>query len=397
MTIDNLLLKIVNFSSKPIEEILPARDCNVLKNLSAAISSRLFVTENQGRLIIKILRENSEKLPDFKDEVLQEIATPTWSRSFRQIEQLKKLFIKKNEEQDLEIFIEITYNQEIRKILQNLAKSVTGLIYTGRDGQWSANLTEQNIVQIYETLAPLGFDIDSTIKNHYETIKSWSKTEVENRFLITNITHTNFQKAITADLGIDTDIDQNIINDRSIRYQYTTEKPRNFGENLTENIANRTGTKIWIDKNQHSLDEVLSSLIELRRMPLLVVFDTIINNKNLENLENLSKSMKKVGIDKNVGIYFRLPNDELGKKFNSVIADNQYNKHLDEDLIVGVVSSGKIPKFFLKNAWRPMSVIALDTKMGLRHGKTSVYTNCCDLIIEYADEPSLLEKRFIIK
>jgi len=397
MTIDNLLLKIVNFSSKPIEEILPARDCNVLKNLSAAISSRLFVTENQGRLIIKILRENSEKLPDFKDEVLQEIATPTWSRSFRQIEQLKKLFIKKNEEQDLEIFIEITYNQEIRKILQNLAKSVTGLIYTGRDGQWSANLTEQNIVQIYETLAPLGFDIDSTIKNHYETIKSWSKTEVENRFLITNITHTNFQKAITADLGIDTDIDQNIINDRSIRYQYTTEKPRNFGENLTENIANRTGTKIWIDKNQHSLDEVLSSLIELRRMPLLVVFDTIINNKYLENLENLSKSMKKVGIDKNVGIYFRLPNDELGKKFNSVIADNQYNKHLDEDLIVGVVSSGKIPKFFLKNAWRPMSVIALDTKMGLRHGKTSVYTNCCDLIIEYADEPSLLEKRFIIK
>ena len=397
MTIDNLLLKIVNFSSKPIEGILSARDYNVLKKLSAAIGSRIFVTENQGRLIIKILQENSEKLSEFKDEILQEIAEPTWSRSFRQIEQIKKFFIKKNEEQEPTLFIEITYNQEIRKILQNLAKNVECLIYTGHDGQWSANLTESNIVKIYEELLPLEFEIDSTIKTHYDSIKSWSKSEVESQFLITNITHQNFQKAITTDLGINTNIDRNIINDRSVRYKYTTENPRNFGENLTENIANRSGTKIWVDKNQHTLDEVFASLIALKRMPVLIVFDTIINSKYLENLENLSKSLKNSGTDNNVGIYFRLPNDELGKRFNTVIADNKYNKQLDENLIVAAVSSGKIPKFFLKNAWRPMSVIALDTKMGLRHGKTSVYTNCCDLIIEYADEPSLLEKRLVIK
>jgi len=33
--------------------------------------------------------------------------------------------------------------------------------------------------------------------------------------------------------------------------------------------------------------------------------------------------------------------------------------------------------------------------MGLRHGKTSVYSNCCDLIVEYAEQPSLLEERKI--
>ena len=181
-----------------------------------------------------------------------------------------------------------------------------------------------------------------------------------------------------------------------MRYKYTTEKPRNFGENLTENIANRSTTKIWVDKNQHTLDEVFTSLVELKRFPVLVVFDTLVNNKYLENLEILSKSLKNSGIDKNVGIYFRLPNDELGKKFNSIISDNQYNKQLDTNLLVAGVSSGKIPKFFLKNAWRPMSVIALDTKMGLRHGKTSVYTNCCDLIIEYAEEKSMLEGRKIL-
>ena len=386
----------MNFTSPTIEELIIAKDARVLRSLASSVGNHSFITENQSKLLMKILRENSEKMPEFKEEILEQISNPTWSRSFRQIEQVKKFSIKKYEDQDLVLFIEITYNLEIRKILQNLAKSVNGLLYTGKDGLWVADLTEYNIVQIYETLEPLGFEIDSSIKTHYETIKSWSKTEVENRFLITNIEHSNFQKAITADLGMNTSIDQSIINDRSIRYKYTTEKPRNFGENLTEVIANRATTKVWIDKNQHSLTEVFDSILKLRRLPILVVFDTIVNNKYLENLEILSEAMKNVGIDDRVGIYFRLPNDEIGKKFNNFIATNQYNKHLDDTLIVAAVSSGKIPKFVLKNSWQPMAVIALDTKMGLRHGKTSVYANCCDLIIEYAEEKSMLEGRKIL-
>ena len=165
---------------------------------------------------------------------------------------------------------------------------------------------------------------------------------------------------------------------------------------MTENIANRTSTKIWVDKNQHTLTEVFDSLLKLRRLPVMVVFDSFSNSKYLENLEILSEAMKNVGIDDGVGIYFRLPNDDIGKKFNNFIAENHYNKRLDDTLIVAAVSSGKIPKFFLKNAWQPMSVIGLDTKMGLRHGKTSVYTNCCDLIIEYAEEKSMLEGRRIL-
>jgi hypothetical protein len=59
--------------------------------------------------------------------------------------------------------------------------------------------------------------------------------------------------------------------------------------------------------------------------------------------------------------------------------------------------SGKIPKFFLNNTWKPMSVIALDTKMGLRHGKTSVYSNCCDCIIEWSDADPMFDKKIILK
>jgi hypothetical protein len=396
MTIDNLLLKIVNFTEPAIETQIASRDSRMLRSLANSVLHHSFITENQSKLIVKILRENSEKITNFRDEILESLKSSSWSKPFRHIEQVKKFYIKKDHDGEPVLFIETSFNQEIRKILQNLAKTVVTLTTSSTVHHWSADLTEENIVFLVNALTPLEFEIDPVIQSYYETIKSWSKSEVERQFIITNIEHKNFQTAITNELGSVTAIGQNILNDRSMRYKYTTENPRNFGENLTENIANRTSTKIWIDKNQHSLSEIFTSLKELRRLPVLVVFDNVTNSRHLENLENLAKSMKNAGIDNNVGIYFRLSNDETGKKFNAIIADNQYNKRLDDTLSVAVVSSGKIPKFFIKTSWQPMSVIALDTKMGLRHGKTSVYTNCCDLIIEYAEEKSMLEGRKIL-
>ena len=395
MTVDNLLLKIVNFTEPTIEELIAPRDSKVLRSLATSIASNFFITENQGRLLVKILKENSKKMPNFSEEILNTLDVPSWSKSFRHIEQVKKFYIKKNEEQESILFIELSFNQEIRKILQNLSKSVEGLIALSNGKTWQAELTEKNIVALYEAFEPFEFDIDETIKNHYKTIKSWSEQEFRDQFIITNIEHKNFLRHITDDLGIETSIDQNIINDRSMRYQYFTENAKNHGETLVEVIANRSKSRVWVDKAQHGVDEVIDSLVKLHRLPLLVVFDNLVNAQYLTNLQILSDALEKCGISSGVGVYFRLPNDTMGKQFNSIIAEKQYNHRLDDDLKVAAVMSGKIPKFFLTNPWKPMSVLALDTKMGLRHGKTSVYSNCCDCIIEWADAPPLIEKKIL--
>jgi hypothetical protein len=393
ITVDNLLLQIVNFTSPTIEEQIQSKDSRVLRSLASSVMSHVFITENQGNLLLKILRENQKKMTFFSDEISEVLKSPNWSRSFRQVEQVKKLYLSKNEDNEPSIHIEFTFNSEIRKVLQNLTKKTENLIQESPGKIFTADLTEQNIVILVEALSPFEFDIVDTIKNHYETIKSWSKTDYDRQFFLTSITNQNFHKAITADLGIETQLDQNIINDRSVRYQYFTETAKNPGETLTEYIANRPTTKIWVDKNQHTLSAVLTSLISLKRLPVLFVFDNMVNEKYCQNLELLSNSLDEAGLTSNIGIYFRLPSDDLGKRFNSLIAEKKYNCRLDDTLKVAAVMGGKIPKFFLTSPWRPMSVIALDTKMGLRHGKTSVYTNCCDLIIEYADDTSILEER----
>jgi hypothetical protein len=395
ITVDDLLIKIVNNSSPTIEELITAKDARVLRSLASSISSNFFITENQSRLLVKILRENTKKISDFSKDIEASLSSPMWSKKFRQIEQVKKLFIDADFEGEPVLVIDFTYSSQFRKILQDISKKCENLVNVTPGKKYTADLTETNLVQLVDALEPLGFEICDPIKKHYDTIKSWSEQEIKDQFLLTRIEHKNFIKAISADLGVETSIDQNIINDRSMRYQYFTEHVKNHGETLTEVIANRSKNRVWIDKSQHTMSSVLSSILSLRRAPILIVFADLVNSKYYENLEILSNALEENRIFEGVGIYFRLPNDDSGKKFNTLVADKKYNQKMDENLKVAVVMSGKIPKFFLSNPWKPMSVITLDSKMGLRHGKTAVYSNCCDCIVEWAEEPSISEQRII--
>jgi hypothetical protein len=272
-----------------------------------------------------------------------------------------------------------------------LHKNAEGLIKHTNGKNYFAALTEKNIVTLVEALAPLNFQIDDEVKNHYDTIKSWSEIEVKNQFLITTMTNQNFQKHITNDLGISTTIDQNIINDRSRRYHYFVEKPEKSPENLTEIIANRPSTKIWIDSNKYELTDVIKSLVQLKRLPVLFVFDNFNEASVCENFKKMSESLDENRIFSDIGIYFRLPNSANGKTFNEEIAKRKYNSQLDEHTKIAGVQSGKIPKFFLTNPWKPLSVISLGTT--LRHSKTAVYSTVSDLIITYSDTQPLVESR----
>jgi hypothetical protein len=200
-----------------------------------------------------------------------------------------------------------------------------------------------------------------------------------------------FQKTITEDLGLSTTINKNIINDRSVRYQYFTEKPEKTENSLVEHIANRPQSRLWIDSTIHTVDNVIMSLIALKRFPLLVVFPNWLPQKLQENMVILSDSLEKNNIADSVGIYFRMNNDPQGKLFNQLIAEKKYNIHLDNTTQVVGIQTGKLPKFLIKNDWTPMSVISFDAN--LRYNKASLYTNCCDLVITYSEAPTIIEQR----
>lgn len=385
MNIDKILLSIIDGPEHTLDSI-KSRDLKVMKSLAKIILSPNFITENQGRLLLKILGENLDKFGDQREVIRSAIDSPTWSRSFRPVDRTKKIYLSTDEPG---IIIEFAFSSHLRKLITGIWKEIGGLSQSNPGKVYRADLTEKNIVRLFETFDPYGFEIEEKIRNFYYIIKSWSKNEVENQFLLTNFSHTNFQKVITQDLGLETIIDQNVIKDRSIRYQYFVENSEETPQNLTEKIAFRKSSKIWIDKNETSLDELFSSLLKLKRLPTLVIFDSNDYKKCFEDLKNLHENLEKNGIFEGIGIYFRLPNNEQGIQFNKFIADYQYNSQLDENTKIVGVQNGKIPKFFLKNGWKPMSVISIGNS--LKQTKTAAYANCCDLIISYTDAKPLIE------
>ena len=389
-TVDKFLDNILTNYQSELVNLFSTKDLKVLKDLNAYISSPDYITENQSHLILRILGNNQKNLKTRFSEVSNILKNPVWEHGFRHTHIVRRMFIANSKDNDPTIAIEFTPSANLREIVSKAGKNIENFSYGTNGKSFYAALTERNIIALVNLLDPLGFDIEETIKDHYDTIKSWSETEIRNQFLLSNIEHPVFQQCIIDDLGVETALDEHIINDRSVRYQYFTENAKNFGENLTENLANRSNANIWIDKKIHSLTDVVESLIELKRLPLLVIFENGNNEKFMENLGLLNIALEQNGIFNGIGIYFRLSNDGDGKQFNTLIAKKQYNHKLDNGCVVAGIISGKIPKFFLTNSWKPMSVIVIDTKIGLRHGKTAVYSNCCDLIVEWSDQPAIV-------
>jgi hypothetical protein len=387
ITVDDLLLKIVNFSTPTIEEQIPARDARVLRSLASSITATFFITENQSRLLVKILKENRKKLVEFSEEIDQAVKDPMWSKSFRQIEQVRKVSVDYRSFEEGQLNIEFTFNSQIRKILTD-SKKIEGLAQIHPGKTYTADYTEKNIVALFELLESHEFVFDELLCKHYSTIKSWSENEVKNQFFLKNFTHTVFQRLAGEDDNLQNETDETIIVDRSNRFQYLVEKTKKNPENLTDIIAYREKSRIWVSSTLNTLDEIFESLVNLRRFPLLVIFPNYDEKRAFQNLENLANSLEKCGISDSVGIYFRMDNNEEGKRFNQLISSKQYNHKLTKDTKIVAIQSGKIPKFLIKSAWQPMSVLSLDNN--LRHNKAGVYSECCDLVITYSDAQPLV-------
>ena len=390
-TIDQYLTNIVLSTTESLEKLVDPKDARVLRSLNTAVHSPAFITENQSKLLLKILKENSEKFNFLGEDFSRALTSPSWSKIFRPVDKTKKMFIGKNPADEPAIVLEFAFSSHIRKLLGNLTKKTDGPIVSINTKIYQCDLTEKNIVILLEGLKGEGFEVSEDLQNHYKTIKSWSENEVKNQFLLTTITHQNFQKHITNDLGIETAIDENIIVDRSNRYQYFLENPQKSPENLVEKIAYRQNSKLWIDSKQYTVDDIVGALVKLKRFPVMFVFDGFATMDQEEKLQEIASALENHGVNDSVGIYFRLPNTEVGKKFNELIAKRKYNSQLDKNTKVVGVQSGKIPKFFLSNEWKPMSVVSLGVT--LRHSKTAVYANCCDLIISHTDTNSIIEQK----
>jgi len=384
ITVDTLLIELFRQGIETLSNSIPVRDKKVLISLAKQINSGHFLTENQSKLLVKILKENSEHIFGTLTEQQTAIENPTWSSAFRVIDQVRKIFLTKDN--DGRIIVEFTYNKRLKQQIAELNKLVEGQLLALNSKQYSLPLTEKNLHLVVSMFKSHKFDIDSQVMKFYEEIAEIYEKSADH-FNVFELTNEKLISSIKSDVGDITENNLTLLNDRRIRYQYSIFQ-KNPEISLKNSLANRPSSRLWIDSSVTTLDMLIKALQDLNRLPALVVFNGHESAECVQQLKKVAKSLENNNITDKVGIYFRFDSvSNTNKEFNALVSQLGYNAKLDSTTKVAGIANNKLPKFMLKSGWYPKSVITFSNNF--KGNKTSVYCDAVDLIVYYNDKRPL--------
>ena len=388
LTIDNILLKIEEHSIDKLNSSVPVKDRRILKNLVRMIQMPSFITESQGRLLIKILQENMEALDFIGSELIPSLKNPSWTKSFKTVDVIRQVSISKNSSGNSFIDIDCSFNKEIKKSLVTLIRNIEGATFTIISGKrTSILLTEKNLYNTVKELDKHDFDKSEQVIKLYNEISSLDMLGTKDSFSIHKTSNIKLKNRLIKNIGAIDSTNMLLLEDRKIEFQYNV--TGNLDDStLANKIAKRTNNKIFINSSEYTLLDVAQAIRQLRKMPALCIFDEYDAGASIKNLKTVKTVVDAVDPTINVGVYFRFNNAGDGEQFNKLISEYNFNKQLDNNNRVSVIANGKIPKFFLKSDWYPKTVISFSNQF--RNNKTSVYCNSCDLIVYYTSSKPMI-------
>lgn len=352
------------------------KDKKILESLGHQLKNNVFFTENQGNLLVKILSSYQLDLEKSYGLSLDFLKDPTWSKEFRSIDVIKRIYISNTSTP--EILLEFSYNKRFKDKLFSMSKLIEGDIYNQKNNIYSVPLTEKNVYELVENFKEFNFDFDGKITNFYNEIR---KIKADNNisFSLHSIENKNLMKKLVEDIGTDNLDNKILLHDRKLKFQYKLDDI--LEENtLTNKIAVRNETDIFVNSEIYSFQSLVKALIEIKRLPTLVIFDSYDEKLCTELLNTIHQSFLDTDLEDKVGIYFRLENS-TGKEFNSRIAELGYNHYLDSSVNLVGLSNKQLPKFILKNKWKPKSVICFGPSF--KNSKIYSYCDTVDLKICY--------------
>lgn len=386
-TLDSLI-PIISKNIRQIEQKLPKKDKKILLSLSRQLTTGNFLTENQANLFVKILKENLPAMKTIVSYTEECIEANLWSKKFRIINIFRKIYL--STEHTTHFVVEFNFNAKLKDKLQKIMFLHANSFVRGT--KYHIPLTEEAIFSVISSFKNDGFDIDTKILGFFQEIEKIKNSTV-NDFDIFSLKNEKLKKIIEDDVGTISSENLILLNDRKFRYQYQIFE-KNQENSLTAKIAYREKKDIFASIEKFSLEDILTSLTDLKRFPVLFVFDGHNSKKDKKSLEMLNLAIEKLGITGDVGIYFRYDKIDDLENFNNDIARLQYNKNLSHGTTVAAISNSKLPKFMLNLGWKPGAIISFTNNF--KSNKSAVYFSDVDLIIYYSSSKPLDEKIYEI-
>lgn len=389
MYIEDYLHVLVDNHMSPLDS-----DLHILASISKQVKKGVALTDRQYNLIVQKILLYRDRFESFNESSLLNVRLP-----LRSIDRSKYITLADT----AEVYKATPYESykskwkwiKVRfpfskKLISSLQETISkySKIYFHKNGSHTHyfKLTETTLIDVVEIFDDKNFTIDAEILETYNTLKLLQKERDSIVPMYKDNAYRNLSKEalsfIKNELGTIENINVYKVYDRRFRYGCQEIDLTIPNSSLTSKIAIRTKTDCHIDSKSVTIDNVVGSLLELDRFPLLVVVDEA---DALEQIQMFYKSICNVVSPEEQIILFRsdTSNDYT---VNDFIVDRKINNWLDSNIKIAYITNKKLPKLLLKGTWKPLACLTF-TNVVMRHQLVNYCKDVSDLNIYYDEAP----------
>ena len=370
--------------------ILKQNDATILISIAKQLSKKIAMTDRQYELV------KTKLLADYKDQfekvgvdlksVIYELKYP-----LREVDRSHWVKVMTYNDENI-LGIRFPFNKKIIDRVEELRRlnPRQDIKYDKHTHYFSINTKNiYALVQIAKRFEHK-FSIQKDILEAYEKICYFNENKkdyvpgIYNNKLV-NLCDSAVQK-LREELGSLDEDNYVLYMDRRYLYglhhfENTEEKLKNLNI-LSRKIVERDQATIIIDKNKFPMNQIVESVIELQRFPVLIVLE---DKHAHDDLVMTYNAFKGVVDNKDISVMFRKDGQD---PFNYYVQQQGLNNPVDKNTKIVYINSTKLPKPLLQSEFRANCVLHTHKK-GLSWNNTIGYAQSCDLQIIWDDSSNL--------
>lgn len=385
-TIEDCLEVFTGLQAHDLKFKIDNSDSTIINSIARQTFKGTALTDRQYILI-------TEKLSKYKDQFeSQEIfnfdqALKNLRQPLRQIDRSKTITIVDSIEQSSSIndkklrWLKVRFpfsKSLIAKIDRCSSKVLKKYFHKSGSHEHFFVFNEYCVKLVLDEFVNAAFDIEPEILEFYQKIKQ-VECEPQNNLpcIINGSLHAN--QSIKDKILQDLDFDFLKIVDRHRRYGLVNFDTETTSSRLIDRIAYRPDTEFFCDSNLISTAQLIETVHQLDRFPLLVV----IQEGKEEELYTIYNLLNGIIPSERQSVLFRLDGES---DFNLFVKDKNLNNWVDDTTQVVYIKADKLPKVLLKTDWRPISALVFDTSSRLYRRHLHPYVGeTCDLVLLASD------------
>jgi hypothetical protein len=365
-------------------------DMTILNSIAKQLSKEVPLTDRQYELV-------KEKLSTYKDQFTKnnninvEEISKTLKYPLRSID--RSHWVKILDYDDKEVIgIRFPFNKKIISLLDDIKRLQGVTNYKVKDHTHIFDPTPHNIYKVVEIALRYvtKFEIQSDILEAYSILQNFLDNRQDHVPGIYNGVLKNLSDSAVISLKNDVgELDEHSLAlyfDRRHLYgihrfdkQDLEKSLFNYSE-LSNKIIKRETSGVMIDISR-PFDQLVDSLFELKRFPLLIILD---EKTAHDDLVTTYKSFFNVIDPKHISVLFR---KDGADPFNEYVKDKNINNPVDKHTKIVYINNTKLPKPLLQADWKHKAVMFYKRK-GLGFNNITKYSQLCDCQIVCEDDSS---------